>query len=88
MRIKTIKPEQGFEEIHLKLENENLVIKGDGIEVLINTVGKMRGNNLSIFPRTEGLKTKIVFEEEDWAHPKNKPLELEKIEGIQFFREK
>jgi len=94
MRITTVKPEGEPEVVHLKLEDENLVIEGDGIEVLINTRSRMLGKNLNIYPKTkEGLRVRIIFKEKDWAHPQKKPLDLKAfshdgVDGIQFYREK
>jgi len=89
MRIKTLKSEEEpLGVVHLKLEDENLVIEGDGIEVLINTKASMLGDNLDIHPRTKGIKTKIIFKEKDWAHPQKKPLDLDEVDGIQFYWEK
>lgn len=93
MRITTVKPEGEPEVVHLKLEDENLVIEGDGIEVLINTRSRMLGDNLSIYPRSEGLRVRIIFKEKDWAHPQKKPLDLKAfshdgVDAIQFYREK
>ena len=88
MRVKTVKLEGEFEVVHLKLEDENLVVEGDGIEVLINTKSVMLGENLVIYPRTKGVRTKIIFKEKDWAHPQKKPLDLDGVDGIQFFWER
>ena len=88
MRIKTLKPEGEPEVVHLKLQDENLVIEGDGIEVLVNTKAGMLGKNLSIYPRTEKLKAKVIFKEKDWAHPKKKPLDLNEVDAVQFYWEK
>ncbi len=94
MRIKTLKSkEEPLGVVHLKLQDENLVIEGDGIEVLINTRSRMLGDNLAIYPRSEGLRVRIIFKEKDWANPQKKPLDLKAfshdgVDGIQFYREK